>query len=93
MKRYFVYILSNVRRTVLYIGVTNNLTRRFFEHLSSGLDHFASRYRCADLVYTEEYHDIIEAITREKQIKRWSRKKKIALMRYKNPKMYPVNIY
>ena len=85
MKRYFVYILASKTR-VLYTGVTNDLFRRTLEH-KQGVDKgFTSRYRVKRLVYFEETNDIRAAIAREKQIKGWLRKKKVALIESLNPK-------
>jgi len=79
MKQYYVYILTNKSRT-LYVGVTNNLTRRIYEHKNKLVSGFTSKYNLTRLVYFEETTDIKEAIAREKQIKGWLRKKKIALI-------------
>ena len=81
-----VYIMTNFKNTVLYTGVTNNLIRRVFEH-KSGHDHksFTSKYNITKLVYFESFHSIEEAITREKQIKAGSRKKKEDLINSINP--------
>ena len=84
MKRYYVYILANVRHTVLYAGVTNNLARRLEEH-KRGLSAFTRRYNVHKLVYVEEFSDVREAIAREKQIKGGSRQKKLALIDGFNP--------
>jgi putative endonuclease len=84
MKRYYVYILTNVRHTVLYTGVTNNLARRLEEH-RRGFSAFTRRYNVHKLVYFEEFHDVRDAITREKQIKSGSRQKKLALIESLNP--------
>ncbi len=84
MKRYYVYILTNVRHTVLYTGVTNDLVRRLSEH-QQGLSAFTRRYNVHKLVYVEMFHDVREAIAREKQIKAGSRRKKIALIESFNP--------
>jgi putative endonuclease len=82
--QYFVYILTNDRHTVLYTGVTNNLPRRVAEH-SSGFSRFTARYNVHKLVYFEEFHEINEAIAREKQIKGGSRRKKVLLIDSLNP--------
>jgi len=79
MKQYYVYIMTNKSRT-LYTGVTNNLRRRVFEHKHHLIDGFTKRYNITKLVYYEETNDIAEAIAREKQVKGWLRKKKIALI-------------
>ena len=85
-QNYFVYILTNGdRHTVLYIGVTNSLERRVSEH-SLGLGSaFARQYNAHKLIYFEAYPDAISAITREKQLKRWGRVKKQALIAQRNP--------
>ncbi len=82
--RYFVYILTNDRHTVLYTGVTNNLQRRIGEH-RAGFSRFTSRYNVHKLVYFEEHHEITDAISREKQIKSGSRRKKLELIDNMNP--------
>jgi putative endonuclease len=85
-QNYFVYILTNANRhTVLYIGVTNSLERRASEH-SLGLGSaFARQYNAHKLIYFETYSDPTSAIAREKQLKRWSRRKKEALIAQRNP--------
>ena len=77
---YFIYIMTNEYHTVLYTGVTNNLERRFYEHSNQVHDGFTSKYKVNRLVYFEETNDIRDAISREKQIKGWSRIKKINLI-------------
>lgn len=84
---YYVYILANEYRNVLYIGVTNNLQRRYHEHLSGTVDGFTKKYNVHCLVYYEQYNHIEEAIAREKQLKKWSRSKKEQLIRRLNPHM------
>jgi putative endonuclease len=82
----YVYILTNRTHTVLYTGVTSNLEQRMEQHLSSReANSFTSRYRVKKLVYVEEFNTIIEAITREKQIKAGSRRKKLELIESINP--------
>ncbi len=83
--RYCVYIMSNRRRTVLYIGVTNNLPRRVWEHHRSDESHFCGRYRAYDVIHVEWFADISEAIRREKQLKGWTRARKLDLVRRTNP--------
>jgi putative endonuclease len=85
VRRYYVYILTNKARTVLYAGVTNSLSRRIWQHKNKILPGFASRYNLDCLIYFEEFRDINDAIGREKQIKGWSRAKKIALIGQENP--------
>ena len=85
MRRLYVYIMCNSSRT-LYVGVTNNLKRRVLEHRNGrGEGKFTSRYRIRRLVYYEYVGPPIVAITREKQIKRWDRAKRIALIASMNP--------
>ena len=83
---YYVYILSNAFKSVLYTGVTNDLVRRVYEHkhhLDKGS--FTAQYNVEQLVYFESTSDVNAAIEREKQIKSWSRKKKNKLIDSKNP--------
>lgn len=83
-REYFVYILSSRSRT-LYVGVTNDLHRRVWEHRSHLVPGFTARYRIERLAYFESTCDVLAAITREKQIKGWNRAKKIALIEAGNP--------
>lgn len=83
-KHYFVYILSSISK-VLYIGVTNDLKRRVWEHKIELMGGFTKKYRIKKLVYYETYNDVNTAIEREKQIKKWRREKKIALIESVNP--------
>lgn len=80
-----VYILSNKARTVLYVGVTNNIHRRMYEHKNELNEGFTSRYRCYYLLYYEGFWSIDEAIGREKQLKRWHREWKWNLIKVQNP--------
>ena len=84
MRHFYVYILSNTSRT-LYIGVTNNLERRIYEHKNKLVDGFTKKYNLKKLVYFEMGTDIRSAIHREKQLKGWLRSKKIALIEENNP--------
>ncbi|MFH1430708.1 MAG: GIY-YIG nuclease family protein [Candidatus Uhrbacteria bacterium] len=86
-RHYYVYIMMNKWRTTSYIGVTNNLARRVTEHREGLIEGFTKRYRCVDLVYFEEGRNVLGAIEREKEIKRWSRVKKMALVVRCNPKL------
>ena len=70
---------------VLYIGFTNNLMRRSWEHKKDFVEGFSKRYKCHKLVYSEYYNNVYEAIGREKQLKRWNREKKIRLVESINP--------
>lgn len=90
MRSYFVYILTNKAKTVLYTGVTNNLLQRIGQHRLDALGNkrsFCGKYLCIYLLYYEEYQNIKEAISREKEINGWTRTKKVALIRSANPEM------
>ena len=83
---YYVYILTNKNHTVLYTGVTGNLIRRIYEHRNEAdPNSFTAKYQVHKLVYFEETGDVKAAIEREKQIKSWSRDRKIDLIFEKNP--------
>ena len=86
MKAYFVYMMTNRSRIVLYTGVTNDLARRVWEHHNGTVKGFTKRYRLTILVYYETYNDIGDAISREKEVKDWRRSKKNALVETLNPK-------
>ena len=86
--QYWVYILSNKINSVLYIGVTNDLYRRYLEHRNGMIEGFTKKYRCHSLVYYESYANIEEAIAREKELKGWSREKKETLIRSLNPNFW-----
>jgi len=84
-KQFYVYLLTNFTNNVFYIGVTNDLIRRTYEHRNHVVKGFTSRYNVTKLVYFEVFNDAISAITREKQLKGRSRSKKIELIRNTNP--------
>jgi putative endonuclease len=84
MKQYYVYIMTNGSRT-LYTGVTDDLVRRVYEHKNKLIEGFTKRYNITRLVHYEVTSDVQAAIQREKQIKGWLRKKKIALIEAANP--------
>ncbi len=84
-RNFFIYMLTNIRRTVLYIGVTNNLQRRMAEHRSGIIDGFTKKYQCNLLVYFENAGEAYSAITREKEMKGWTRVKKNAIVNSMNP--------
>ena len=90
---FYVYILSNPSRSVLYIGFTENLERRLQEHIANKRTNssFAGKYNCTDLIYYETYKYVNEAIAREKQLKRWSRVKKDNLILNSYPKQLSLN--
>lgn len=83
--RYFVYILTNRNRKVMYIGMTNDLVRRLHEHRMHAVPGFTAKYRVDTLVYFEETSDVLAALEREKQVKKWRREKKDALVASMNP--------
>ena len=83
-RTYYVYLLASKSRR-LYVGVTNNLERRLFEHKSKQVDGFTKQYNIDRLVYFEQTTDVVSAISREKQVKHWNRNKKIALIEGFNP--------
>ncbi len=85
MKHYYVYIMTNKNNTVIYTGVTSNLSRRVWEHKEKINRGFAEAYEVNKLVYCEEFAQVCEASAREKQIKGGSRQKKIALISSMNP--------
>ena len=84
-KQYYIYIITTELNTVLYVGVTNDLKRRVFEHKNHLVEGFTNRYRIEKLVYYETCADINSAISREKKIKKWLRRKKVELIQAKNP--------
>jgi putative endonuclease len=84
-RSYFIYILANTRRGVLYVGVTNDLNRRVFEHKQKLVPGFTKSHGIVLLVYFEEYASIVEARARERSLKRWRRAWKIALVENVNP--------
>ena len=87
-KQYYVYIMTNVRNTVLYVGVTNDLIRRVYEHKERLVDGFTKKYNIVKLAYYEVFEDIENAILREKQIKAGSRQKKVQLINSTNRKWH-----
>ena len=93
MHKYFVYIVTNLERNVLYTGVTNDLEQRVLEHyLNRGRrETFTGKYYCYNLIFYEEYRYINCAIAREKEIRGWSRKKKLALIEMVNPSLTFLN--
>ena len=85
MDNYYVYILASKKNGTLYIGVTNNLIRRIYEHKEGLTEGFTKKYNVKKLVYYETHSDIKIAIQREKQMKKWYRKWKIELIEKINP--------
>ena len=84
MRRYYVYIMSSKSR-VLYVGSTNHLHRRVWEHKTNAIPGFTSKYHTHRLVYFESFKYVGNAIAREKHLKGWLREKKVALIRFANP--------
>ncbi|MDX1520596.1 MAG: GIY-YIG nuclease family protein [Anaerolineae bacterium] len=92
MKSYFVYILASKKNGTLYIGMTNNLKHRAYEHKNNIVEGFTKKYGVRTLVYYEQTPDVNAAITREKQLKKWNRQWKIKLIEKENPNwddLYP----
>jgi len=84
-RSYFVYMLASQRNGTLYIGVTNDLSRRVYEHKRKQVRGFTSRYKVHVLVWYESYGDVNDAIAREKQLKKWERRWKLELIETLNP--------
>ena len=84
-RQYYVYIITNQNHTVLYTGITNDLNKRIYEHKEKLAKGFSAKYNLDKLVYFQVTEDVISAITREKQIKGGSRKKKVELINDLNP--------
>jgi len=84
-KHYFVYMMTNAHHTVLYTGMTGDIIRRGWQHKQRQKKSFTKRYNVTKMVYAEECATADDAIAREKQIKRWTRKKKDALINRVNP--------
>jgi putative endonuclease len=85
MKSYWVYILASRPRGTLYVGMTNDLIRRIYQHREGLIEGFTTAHRVKMLVYYEQHATAMAAIQREKNIKHWSRKWKIDLIRSLNP--------
>ena len=85
MKRPAVYILASQRNGTLYIGVTSDLIKRIWEHKNDLVEGFTQKYKVHQLVYFEQHQDMLAAITREKQLKKWNRDWKLALIEENNP--------
>ena len=85
LKTYYVYILTNWNNKVMYIGVTNDLVRRVFEHRQKTIKGFTEKYNVHKLVYFDVCEDVNSAIAREKELKKWRREKKDQLVAEMNP--------
>jgi putative endonuclease len=91
-RSYWVYILASGLGGTLYIGVTNNLVRRVYEHKAGLAEGFTKRHKVHRLLYYEQFNDIVAAILREKQLKKWNRAWKVQLIERTNPNwddLYP----
>jgi putative endonuclease len=86
MKAFYVYLMTNRSRVVLYTGITNSLVRRVWQHQNGEIDGFTKNYKVSRLVYYERFNRPRDAIAREKEIKGWRREKKNALVERMNPK-------
>ena len=87
MKEYFVYILSNFTNSTLYVGITNDLRRRLYEHKNNLIPGFTKKYNIHKLVYFEKTTDVKAAIQREKRLKKWNREWKLELIKKNNPSL------
>lgn len=83
-RKYYVYILASKKNGTLYIGVTNDIYRRIWEHKNNKIEGFTSKYKVHTLVYYEVYDNVEDAIIREKRLKKWSRTWKIRLIEKTN---------
>ena len=92
MNHYYVYILASKKNSVLYIGFTNDLSRRMKEHKSKVIKGFTSKYNVEKLVYFEEYGNSNDAFLRERQLKKWKRLWKIELFEKENPEWNDLSI-
>ena len=89
---FYVYILTNWNNTVMYIGITNDLKRRLYEHKNKLVDGFTEKYNVTKLVYYEHTNDVHAAIAREKEIKKWHREKKNQLVMTMNPEWQDLSV-
>jgi putative endonuclease len=91
MKSYWVYILCSKRNGTIYIGVTNNLPRRMYEHKEHLVPGFTKKYDITKLVHAEEFNEIYEALRREKCLKKWNRQWKLRLIEENNPEWFDLS--
>ncbi|MCA9382873.1 GIY-YIG nuclease family protein [Candidatus Dojkabacteria bacterium] len=84
---YYVYILTTKNRKLYYIGLTSGLERRLWQHKNKVYKGFTSKYNIYHLIYYEEYRYVFDGISRERQLKKWSRKKKLELVKKVNPEL------
>ena len=92
MNKYYVYILTNFTNSVLYIGVTGDLKKRVYEHKNKVVDGFTKKYNVNKLIYFEECSDVLSAIQREKNLKKWKRTWKLELVKKENPDLKEIII-
>ncbi len=85
MNEYYVYILASKQNGTLYVGITNDIIKRVFQHKHNEVEGFTKKYKIHRLVWYESCMDVREAIAREKQLKKWNRKWKLALIEKSNP--------
>mgnify|MGYP003436728016 CR=1 FL=1 len=85
MKKYWVYIICNKRNGTLYVGMTNNISRRIYEHKERLFEGFSKKYGLDKLVFVQQFEDVSEAIVCEKKLKKWKRSWKISLIEEGNP--------
>lgn len=88
---FYVYIMSNYKRSAYYVGFCNSLSRRLIEHIKGLGAEFTKKYKTKDLLYYEQYKYVNDAINREKEIKKWRREKKLDLIRESNPELKTLN--
>jgi putative endonuclease len=84
-RSYWIYILTNKRNGTLYVGVTNDLERRVWQHKTKAIEGFTKQYGLDRLIHFEQFRDVNQAIDREKEIKGWLRKRKLGLIEKDNP--------
>jgi putative endonuclease len=84
-KEYYIYLLTNWNNKIMYVGMTNNLQRRIYEHKEKSVKGFTEKYNVNKLVYFEQTSDVEAALNREKEIKKWRRGKKNSLVENVNP--------
>lgn len=92
MKKYYVYIVTNKYRTTLYVGVCSDLNNRISQHNDHIGSVFTSKYNLTDLIYFEDFNDINQAISREKQIKNWKKEWKLNLIKSVNSKIKTIDL-
>lgn len=93
IRLYYVYILTNIKNSVFYIGITSEIENRVYQHKSKSIQGFTSKYNTNKLVYFENTDDVNAAICREKQLKNWHREWKISLIRQRNPDYLDLSLH